>query len=669
MPADVNLNIDISKKGSGDKEAAAGLELVAKAADNAGDELAQLDRKLLETRAAMVAAGRTFAETGDISPLKSLIKDERQLVSVQKAISRGADAIAKDLTNAGDQGGKGFFARFGEQVSGGFDSLSGTAPTGLIQWVAAAGVVAAPALLAAINGALLAGVGSIGIGAGIAAQARDPQIQAAYKALGHDIMADLTVATSDFKMPLLRLAQDFRADWQSVLPGLKSDWDALAPSVERFGEGVAGLATHTMPGFNAAIQASVPIINMIGDELPHIGDALSSFFQSIAAGGEGGKKALQDLIFVIEATITWTGKMIEIGGKAFDWLDKLQLLGPLVILMDHASESTGRAQKSLADYNAEGNRAHQALAGMAGEVALTTEQFGQQVAAIDRVLGATLGLDRANLGTAESLSRITAAVKDNGHELDINTAKGQANREAILGSVQANIAQYDAMIRSGAGADEAAAAYDQNTAALDKQLHKAGFTQGAIDGLIGKYRSVPANVDTDIAMHGLQAAIQGLDDTLRRLNGLPTRRDIYVTTHFSSVGTLSTSPDRVLENAATHAKGGIFAAATGAMIANSPTVLFGERQTGVEAFIPKLGIPDAQGLAYANTAASWHGGHVVADRAGWGGAGAGTTSNRTAVYNTTVNVPPNADLAAVGAATVAALKQYETYNGTGWRDT
>jgi hypothetical protein len=44
MPADVALNIDISKQGEGDKAAAAGLELVAKAADDAKDELAQLDR-------------------------------------------------------------------------------------------------------------------------------------------------------------------------------------------------------------------------------------------------------------------------------------------------------------------------------------------------------------------------------------------------------------------------------------------------------------------------------------------------------------------------------------------------------------------------------------------------------------------------------------------------
>jgi hypothetical protein len=62
--------------------------------------------------------------------------------------------------------------------------------------------------------------------------------------------------------------------------------------------------------------------------------------------------------------------------------------------------------------------------------------------------------------------------------------------------------------------------------------------------------------------------------------------------------------------------GGLVAAQRGrlvpAHVASSPTVLYGERGTGVEAFIPRDGISAERGLAIADVAAGWHGGRVVA---------------------------------------------------------
>src|SRR5436305_15160617 len=77
-------------------------------------------------------------------------------------------------------------------------------------------------------------------------------------------------------------------------------------------------------------------------------------------------------------------------------------------------------------------------------------------------------------------------------------------------------------------AQDAAAANDANTAALERQLLEAGLTQKEIDGLIGKYRSLPAKVDTDIAMNGLTEAINGLADLIRQINGIPTHKTTSV---------------------------------------------------------------------------------------------------------------------------------------------
>jgi len=61
-------------------------------------------------------------------------------------------------------------------------------------------------------------------------------------------------------------------------------------------------------------------------------------------------------------------------------------------------------------------------------------------------------------------------------------------------------------------------------------------------------------------------------------------------------------------------KGGVVHAAAGRLdagIVNQPTVLFGERQTGEEAFIPKQGISQSRAMSILGEAASWHGAQVI----------------------------------------------------------
>lgn len=60
-----------------------------------------------------------------------------------------------------------------------------------------------------------------------------------------------------------------------------------------------------------------------------------------------------------------------------------------------------------------------------------------------------------------------------------------------------------------------------------------------------------------------------------------------------------------------HATGGVDAHVT-----TSPTVLYGERQTGGEAFIPRRGISRGRGLGILSTAASWYGASVTPMQAG-----------------------------------------------------
>src|SRR5262249_44450439 len=73
-----------------------------------------------------------------------------------------------------------------------------------------------------------------------------------------------------------------------------------------------------------------------------------------------------------------------------------------------------------------------------------------EAAMVKKVFDATMSLDQAILGVNESLTRLDETFKKNGKTLDIHTAKGQANREAVLASVTANMQQYQALVAAGA---------------------------------------------------------------------------------------------------------------------------------------------------------------------------------------------------------------------------
>lgn len=152
--------------------------------------------------------------------------------------------------------------------------------------------------------------------------------------------------------------------------------------------------------------------------------------------------------------------------------------------------------------------------------------------AVNAIFDNLLGHDEAVLDLADAQRKLGDTLKENGTSFRKNAEAADENHRAILAVIKDAEAVYVANINSGMAASDAAAAYDQTTAALEKQLKAAHYTQAEIDALIGKYRGVPAEVNTEIAMHGVTEALDNLADILRKIYGIPTSRDIYIKTHF-----------------------------------------------------------------------------------------------------------------------------------------
>lgn len=700
IPVTVEADVD----GSFDR-AARGLDDVAKSADKTDRSIGQLtkghqalDAEIDKTVYSAKSLREEFARTGDIG----LLKDARKLDNAAKSLQKlrvEFDKFHNDSSGSKKSGGLFNFVldagkATGKAIVGGVQDGVQSADKWLGEHPLLAGGIAAGITLGApvIGGAVAAAVGLGGIAGGILLASKDPRVGQAWGAVAKTAEDGLSKAAGVFVDPLVRGARTFNGTMNAILPHIESDFAVLAPVAEKLFVGAGGFVERLMPGIDALTRASGPVLSMIADELPKLGAAVSMAFQDIAAGGEGGKEALHDMLVSVEGTTIAVGKLVE-------WTEKLYVADRALF------SSYGDAKKNWQDLIYGQNAAVQVAPAVASAFQAVTAAVGNlgpgamltadQMKALSGAISGTeitadtlagqmtgklfnsiMSLDQATLGFAEAQTRLSDSIQQNGHQLDIHTAKGQANRESVLAVVGANMQQYQANIAAGMSAADAAKAYDTNTAALDSQLHKAGFTQQAIDGLIGKYRNVPDKVDTDIATRGLTAAIQGLDDLIRRINNIPTKRDIYITQHLGSVGSFYQSPDRLYDtpasrwgNVFTHAAVGVLRdASIYSAVSSGARYAFAEPGTGGEAFVPKNGKP-SRSLGILSQAASWYDADVV-PRSGYaapvavpsGGRGAGGNT-----YQISVAVAPGANPADVGAAVVDAIHAYERNNGSGWR--
>jgi hypothetical protein len=452
---------------------------------------------------------------------------------------------------------------------------------------------------------------------------------------------------------LLHGATYFASTIDDVMPHLRADFATLAPVADRLFLGASGFVREIMPGIDALSRQSGPIIDMISRELPRLGAAISAAFTDIGRGAAGGKEALTDLLHGIENTIMAIGWLTMAterwyeGEKALahfftgDWSGAVDRMVAAMSTTKDVTVGVGDAVKAtskavtdaIVPIGAEASLTSDQFKSLAGQINATRETADTLAGMMtDKLLGSLLGIDQATLGFAEAQTRLSDSIKQNGTQLDIHTAKGQANREAVLGIVGANIRQYDTMIASGQSADVAAAAYDQNTGALIKQMKQAGFTSDQIYNLIGQYAAVPDQVNTRIATEGLSGAVNDLKLLLIDLftaDGYVARSSVYVTTYYQQVrGPGSTAYNQQVPYAArqryggvvSYAQGGVedykmslrpdYTARSGLLKPSNPgTILAGEPSTGGEVFGPRLGVSHERGLQLAGVLAGWHGGH------------------------------------------------------------
>lgn len=525
---------------------------------DARQEAAKLDKQLLETKAAAAALGREFARTND----KSLLTQIEAHNKAATEIKRVQATIVGDSEKRAKESSKAWKNAFDDLIKDtkGFDIAGAGIPLvskiaenpALAVGVGAAGAGAAIPLLAGLGGATIAagGAGVAGLGIAGAVLGNPQQFKTAWGSVLTDVKRQFTDASAPFVGPTM--------DALRTIGPLVRSWhiDEIFANASRFVEpivhGLEGFGSGLMGGVSDLVKNGAPAIEALSDGMIRLGEAAGNALSSISSESEGGAMALHDLVTVVALAIEGFGKLVEGAEFAYRFMREhpwmtaaytggLSLAIAYVGELDDTSSRLGTTELGLRKAAEE---AGHAFSEQGDDLTVLTQQLNTTRASVDqlaanmvnKLFSATMGLDQATLGFNQSLTQLGETFNKHDHSIDIHTKKGQENVQAIYASVTANMELYQSMVTAGATAEQAAAAYSVNTQALESQLRKAGLTSAEIDNLIGKYRNVPNRVNTELAMQGLTNAINGLEDVLRLINHLPPRKDVWVVTHYGSVG-------------------------------------------------------------------------------------------------------------------------------------
>src|SRR5690606_976343 len=275
----------------------------------------------------------------------------------------------------------------------------------------------------------------------------------------------------------------------------------------------------------------------------------------------------------------------------------------------------------------ESGKAADAVGKVGEEAAIAAQNVQAFKDAFDRLFDAQMSYDRAVIAAKQGLADLKKELLDGARTLSINTEEGRKNRSAVLDQIQALKDLRQARIDHGMALDEANKRYVKDIEGLRNVMLQAGYTKKEIDALIDAYRQIPEMAQTEVSAPGAKESEKKVRDYNFEISKVPDSKKTKITVDTGEAMERARDLANYLRNAFNFAMSPLAAVATigrqyrrwggidyhmargGAIeahFATAPTILYGERETGGEAFIPRLGDRE-RSLSILDVAASWYG--------------------------------------------------------------
>lgn len=392
--------------------------------------------------------------------------------------------------------------------------------------LAGAAVAAAPFIGATISAAVIGGAGIGGVVGGVLLAARNPQVQAAGKQLGANLLNSLESRAGVFVGPVL-----------SAITLIEKRFDEVGGSVSKIFANSAKFVAPLVDGITRALQSVTrglanitggagPVIAAIADGIAGLGDAIGRMLTSLAKDGPAAAEALRLSFLAVEAVIGELAFSLSVLTKSFGFLAQVGAFGPKIqqqyliakVAADAESQANTQVASSLGAVST-------VTAGFAASVRLAAGAVNQLTTANRALFGSdadvTLGLRDAN-----------AAIKDNikhSKNKKITDAENNKVLETLAGTLQTN---YENFLKLNPSISQAGLRGDNLRASFIKAATATGLNAAAAERLANRILGIPKShkTSTEIATAKAEAAAKRVRAAIENI---PThwRTTVDIATH------------------------------------------------------------------------------------------------------------------------------------------
>lgn len=390
--------------------------------------------------------------------------------------------------------------------------------------------------------------------------------------------------------------------------------DDLNPQIDAL---ATGLERWTRSG-----AASGEAARLLGDDFEKLQDAIGAigdegFWADVGNAIAGGIEGILPFLKDVDDSAAKTRERIEAvdsalaqihsGGNADAAAESFAQIAAMAqaegVSLERLLEIFPQYAAALETAEGESDNAAAGMSEIAGAASEAAGEVEELTEAFEDLFDITMSLHRAEIDLRDGMAELIEELDKGTETLDINTQAGRDNQSATLDQIENIKDLREANIANGMAMDDANQLYQDQLTEVEKVLVKRGFEKDLVRALIDEYRGIPQQVTTTVSTPGLDAAAKKLDELRRGIDNID--RDIDINVSLSQSGAAP-----VLGGSVAFRHGGILAAQSGrlvpAHITGSPTVMYGERATGREAYVPMHGDP-ARSLTILAEAASWYG--------------------------------------------------------------
>lgn len=306
---------------------------------------------------------------------------------------------------------------------------------------------------------------------------------------------------------------------KEALDGLTKGTGPVNTSFGKMFDGLTFGLTHvsdTSKRFEAQFrQIGTTLANTAGSDIESATRGFSSLVKQMGGGQDTAKRLLNQLE-------PYKAELIELAGAQGKTLSETELLnlaqGKGKLAAQLAADSTAKQKEQLAELSGVASEANQEI----GDLADAIRNFGST----------QLSVEQTESDFQAAIDDATAALKENGVQLDKNTGqidlnseKGRANAAALRQVAQDGIAATAAIAENGGTQEEAAAKMQSTRDAYVKAAQAFGISRDEARAMADQLKLIPDNVSTLFSESGANDVKNKADNITGAVKRVPSKKE------------------------------------------------------------------------------------------------------------------------------------------------